>query len=57
MDTTFRKHFLGREEGREGFPRNTTPGVGRTVTNEVNLEAAEKNWQSVENLLPGLGEL
>ena len=57
MDTTFRKRFSGGEEEREGFPRNATPRVGRTMTNEVSLEAAEKNWQSVENLLPGLGEL
>lgn len=57
METTFRKPFLGGEEGREGFPRNATHRVGRTMTNEVDLEAAEKTWQSVENLLPGLGEL
>lgn len=57
MESTFRKRFLGREDGREGFPRNTTLPVGRTMTNELDLEAAEKNWQSVENPLPGLGEL
>lgn len=51
MEITFTKVLLGRGD----FPRNAHEK--RTMTNEVNLEAAGKNWQSVENLLPGLGEL